>query len=140
MNPNSLFITAVPEEMEAVRAHLYDRSEQTEPRTKTLFATGKFKAADCTSEIFIAEVGKGNASAASVTSVGLFAIEPDVEFLIGVAGGCKDVAKGDVVVADKVYHYETGAEGDVQAPPEFRTTIVSIGSAGEIGKQKPRVA
>jgi nucleoside phosphorylase len=48
------------------------------------------------------EAGPGNAGAAAIAVRALEHYKPHVALFVGVAGGIKDVAIGDVVVATKV--------------------------------------
>jgi nucleoside phosphorylase len=100
----AVVLTAIQTETEAVLRHLADRS-----RTRvadTWFQTGRFDRWT----VAVAEVGPGNAPAATIAVRAFTHFKPEIAAFVGVAGGVKDVALGDVVVATKVCGYESGKE------------------------------
>jgi nucleoside phosphorylase len=102
--PVAVVLTAIEAETQAVLRHLTDRDRQRV--SDTWFHTGRF--AGWT--IAVAEAGPGNASAATIATRALAYFNPEIAAFVGVAGGVKDVTLGDVVVATKVYAYESGKE------------------------------
>jgi len=95
---------ALQVETRAVLRHLETGSE--EVVDGAVFHRGRFEGWD----VAVAEIGAGNAAAASVTQRAVQHFRPQVALFVGVAGGVKDVALGDVVVATEVYGYESGKE------------------------------
>jgi nucleoside phosphorylase len=87
-----------------VLRHMPDR--KTEHVTGTAFHRGVVEGW----YVVVAEVGPGNASAAVIAERAIGHFGPAIALFVGVAGGIKDVAIGDVVVATKVYGYESGKE------------------------------
>jgi nucleoside phosphorylase len=100
----AIVVTALEVERKAVSQRLVDISEVEFRDTR--FLVGKFD----TWEVAVAEVGAGNARAGIVVDRAIHFFDPQVALFVGVAGGFKDVSIGDVVVADKVYKYESGKE------------------------------
>lgn len=97
-----VILTALEVETRAVLRHLTCLREETVKGT--VFHVGEFEGW----EIAIAECGPGNVRVASIVERSIDYFSPEVACFVGVAGGVKDVTIGDVVVASKVYGYESG--------------------------------
>lgn len=117
-NRCALIVTALPEEYQAVRAHLKDLRE--ERHRGTVYEVGKFPVPKQEPwSVVIVEVGPGQPAAATETERAIAHFRPKIAMFVGVAGGIKDVSLCDVVAATKVYGYESGKEqGTFQARPE----------------------
>lgn len=99
-----VIVTALDLETRAVLRQLDRWIEETVDGTvlyKGLFAAWN---------IAVVEVGSGNVAVAALASRAIAHCKADVALFVGVAGGVKDVALGDVVVASKVYGYESGKD------------------------------
>jgi nucleoside phosphorylase len=104
----ALLLTALPLEYKAVINHLQNLREETHPRG-TVYEVGEFAGADGSRwDVCVAETGMGNSGAATETERAISYFRPEIAIFVGVAGGLKDVQIGDVVVATKVYGYESG--------------------------------
>ena len=107
--PYAVILTAIPVEYMAVRHHLANLREEMHPQG-TIYECGKFFANGNWWEVGIVEVGASNAGAGVEAERTIAYFNPSVILFVGVAGGIKDVAIGDVVAATKVYGYESGKE------------------------------
>ena len=124
--PRAVMLTALPIEYMAVRIHLTDLREEVHPQG-TIYERGKFVANGQVWEVGIADVGAGNAGAGVEAERAIAYFSPSVILFVGVAGGIKDVAIGDVVAATKVYGYESGkAKQKFQPRPDLGLSTYSL--------------
>ncbi len=108
-----LIVTALQLERRAVREHL--REVRTETQTGLAAGIG-YHDGDVRRRIAVIETGAGNVDAAVLTARAEDAFRPAVIVMVGIAGGVKDVAVGDVVASSKVYWIEAGRQGSVLHP------------------------
>ncbi|WP_438491362.1 phosphorylase family protein [Streptomyces asiaticus] len=113
-------LTALEVEYRAVRAHLEDpRPVQAE--RGALFEVGVFREGSEERTVAIHMTGPGNPGAAASVERAAALFAPRAMLFVGVAGGVKDVALGDVVAADAVYDYETGKDTESGFLPRQKT-------------------
>ncbi|MEV6766048.1 5'-methylthioadenosine/S-adenosylhomocysteine nucleosidase [Streptomyces sp. NPDC051105] len=115
----AVILTALPEEYDAVRAHLVDAEEIVHPKNGTRAELGRL--ADTAWTVALAELGVGALAAASLTTQIVDWLDPEAVLFVGVAGGLKDdIEIGDVVVGTKVYAIHGGKQtpDGFQARPE----------------------
>ncbi len=104
----AVILTALPIEHRAVRAHLTGPVEEVH-EAGTIYERGRFDGAHSVWEVGLpTPIGKGNAGAAQAVERAIAHFAPAVVLFVGVAGGIKDVALGDVVAGTKVYGYGSG--------------------------------
>src|SRR5688572_16626253 len=115
--PKALIFTALRVEYLAVRQRLSELEEIT--HKSSIYEHGRYHGQHHDWDVWVVETGKGNNRASTEVERGLHFVDPAVTFFVGIAGGIKDVRLGDVVVATKVYGYESGkATEDFEPRPE----------------------
>jgi nucleoside phosphorylase len=122
----AVILTALEVETRAILRHLGECND--EVVGGTIFALGYF--GDW--KIAVAEVGAGNSGAAAIAERAVQKFRPSVALFVGVAGGIKDVSIGDVVIATKVYGYESGKEtdGGLKARPDVQISSHALEQRG----------
>lgn len=105
-----VILTALRLEFQAVAAYL-EKTQKVKHPSGTVYEYGTFQGEQRTWHVAVAEIGMGGLTAAVETGQALNFFQPELAFFVGVAGGIKDVRLGDVVVASKVYGYESGRAG-----------------------------
>lgn len=111
----AVIFTALPVEYKAVRSHLKFLEEKVHPQG-TIYEQGIFSSSGQSWNVGIAEIGEGNEQTALEVERAIQYFNPRIILFVGVAGGVKDVKIGDVVVATKVYGYESGKAGNTFEP------------------------
>lgn len=123
-------LTALRLEFRAVHEQLEDVREVIHPTAGTVYDVGRLAGGW---EVALAEVGAGNINATLETERAIDHFNPQAVVFVGVAGGLKDVKLGDVVVATKVYGYESGKD----TPDGFRPRP-ELGMAGHALLQRAK--
>jgi nucleoside phosphorylase len=109
-NPMSaLILCALDLERQAVIAHLTGAAF--ESRQDARYAVGVVAGANAQWSVAVGVTGPLMQTAAAATAAAIAANRPDVAIFLGVAGGRKDVKRGDVAVADLVTDISAGKEG-----------------------------
>jgi nucleoside phosphorylase len=114
-------LTPIDVEYNAVRRHLENIEE--DRNAKGLYEIGSFDTKLGNLSIVLQQTGARNSSIALATERIIELYNPKIIFLVGVAGGVKDVAIGSIVVGTKTYGYESGKETEdgFKARPEVYT-------------------
>jgi nucleoside phosphorylase/ADP-ribose pyrophosphatase YjhB (NUDIX family) len=101
-----VILTALDLEYESVREKLTNLEVRSH-RAGTRFEVGRLAGHDC--RVVLAQIGKGNHTAAVLTERAISEFDPSALLFVGVAGALRpSLALGDVVVATHVYAYHGG--------------------------------
>jgi nucleoside phosphorylase len=130
--PTAVILTALEVETRAILRHLGKCDDHVVGGT--VFVVGHF--GDWV--VAVAEVGAGNAGAAAIAERAVQRFKPAIALFVGVAGGIKDVSIGDVVIATKVYGYESGKEtdGTFRVRPDVQVSSHALEQRGRAIRQK----
>lgn len=109
-----IVFTALLLESRAVLAHLESTVDRELP-TGTVVEVGTLRGTS--RRVGMVEIGAGNLMAAAIVGDTITNLRPRALLFVGVAGGIKDVALGDVVASTKVYGYESGKQTDTGFQP-----------------------
>jgi adenosylhomocysteine nucleosidase len=109
--PKTLVVlTALDLEYESVREKLTNLKVHSH-RAGTRFEVGRLQGHDC--RVALAQVGKGNHTAAVLAERAIQEFDPAALLFVGVAGALRpSLALGDIVVATHVYAYHGGTSQD----------------------------
>jgi nucleoside phosphorylase len=107
----AVILTALTVEQGAVLAHLENLHEVVH-EAGTVYLLGTFASPTTDWKVATAQIGAGNAGAAFEAERAVQQFAPEVTLFVGVAGGIKGVALGDVVAATDVFGYHSGKAGD----------------------------
>lgn len=125
-HPRAVIVTAIVEECLAVQEHLGPLSEVTH-EIGSVYTCGTFVGKTRTWQVGIVQTGAGNVNAALEVERAIGQFHPQVIMFIGIAGGIKDVSKGDVVAATKIYGYESGkAKTTFHTRPELGNSSYAL--------------
>jgi tetratricopeptide (TPR) repeat protein len=135
--PRAVIITTHEVDYQAVTTHLVNLKEEVHPQG-TIYNLGQFDVKDSASwEVAICEVAEKNADVAAETERAISHFKPDVIFLIAAATGIKDVTTGDIVVASKIYNYESGkVDNEFSARPEERIPCYTLRERAKAERRK----
>ncbi|RSN52643.1 hypothetical protein DMH01_41465 [Amycolatopsis sp. WAC 04182] len=120
----AVICTAIDLEYEAGRAHLIEPIEIHRERG-TVYEVGTFPTVRGHWRVVLVRTGPGNSVAGVALERAIATFAPQVVFFVGVAGGRKDVALGDVVVGDVIYDYESGKDAGNGFLPRIKTNAPS---------------
>ena len=114
-----IILTALPVEYQAVLHYLQKPREIVHP-SGTVYHWGTFPGMHLAWRVAVAEIGMGGATAALEAEKAISFFHAQIALFVGIAGGLKDVRRGDVVAATKVYAYEAGKSAQCFEPrPEL---------------------
>jgi len=102
--------TALALEQEAVVSKLTNVSDYEHPISKTIYKVGNYISVESKLQIVVGRTNQTNVNAALETERVIQHFNPTYLFVLGVAGGLKDVNIGDIVIGTDVIGYERGKE------------------------------
>ncbi|MFI1207853.1 hypothetical protein ACH4UV_09650 [Streptomyces sp. NPDC020802] len=104
-----IVFTALGKEYKAVKEHVEGPFTEYDVGG-ALFEFGTFSGKHAQWKVVCHETGPGPTTAAALVERAVAAFRPRDIFFVGIAGGLKDAALGDVVAARHIYDYESGKD------------------------------
>jgi nucleoside phosphorylase len=128
MNNPILVLTALEVERLAIEHYLENCEQVTHPDTGTDYTKGSYRYNDKVLKVIVARTDQTNVNAAIETERAIAFFDPHYTFLVGVAGGLKDVQVGDVVIGQNVYGYERGKaeKNNFKPRPQFGVSTYKL--------------
>lgn len=130
-----VILTPLSLEQDAVRPHLV--SPGFHLNGSSTYLTGGFKGRHESYHLAVFETGSRNSAVALAAEKALSLFQPNIAILLGIAGGVKDVAIGDVAVGTKAYGYESGkqaTDGFVYRPDVYLSSQALVAQARLVAK------
>jgi nucleoside phosphorylase len=115
-----VIFTAIDVEYKAVRQYLAEPVRERVVRG-TLYEVGALPGIHGSWQVALAQTGPGSTIAGIQLDRAVPVFHPEVALFLGTAGGRKDVVRGDVVVAEKIYDYESGKSTLEGFQPRLKT-------------------
>lgn len=130
-----VILTPLSLEQDAVRPHLLSPGFHLDG--SNAYLTGGFDGRHQFYDIAVFETGPRNSAVALAAEKALSLFHPNIAILLGIAGGVKDVAIGDVAVGTKAYGYESGkqtTDGFVYRPDVYLSSQALVAQARLVAK------
>lgn len=124
-DPVVVMLTPIEVERQAVLAQLPEWVPYFSPVTHTQLSESVFEGIHHRFKIYNQLSSSGLIETATAIESIAHEIKPDLVLMVGVAGGVKDVQKGDLVIGERAYGYERGKQTDagfVARPQVFNYT------------------
>lgn len=106
---------------------------------QSIFVQGSFQGKHHKYKVLVCETGMKNIDMALATERAIKSFNPQIVLLVGIAGGIKDVEKGDVAVASSAFNYDSGKETDngfLPRPSEYKFSRELFARAQAVSRRK----
>ncbi len=131
-----LIMTPLPLEYAAAIKHVGGPYEKIF-KDQAVYVRGTFKGNHHDYSVVVCEPGMRNVDMALATERAIQRFSPAIVLLMGIAGGIKDLKKGDVAIASSAFNYDSGKELENQflpRPIEFHFSKELLAYAKDISR------
>ncbi len=132
----ALIMTPLPLEYAAAIKHVGGQHEKIF-KDQAVYVRGTFKGNHHDYAVVVCEPGMRNVDMALATERAIQRFSPSIVLLMGIAGGIKDLKKGDVAIASSAFNYDSGKELENQflpRPVEFHFSKELLAYAKDISR------